>query len=358
MTMSRTVTIGLIADPGLPNAVAGRLARQLPRSLERGVDRRVTWKVQASRETLPLTNTGEIPLVEHAPRLLEDNEWDAVVYLSELPRQHDGDAMVAEVDAHARAALVSLPTLGAWHVTGRTRNLVVRLIMALTHHSERTVANFEGHGETEHRSSESAEFLIRRGRWSQLRLLAGMVRNNRPGRILPALSSSAAAAAGTGAFGIFYASIWSMADSLAAGRLALISVLVIAALSFWLIFHNDLWTSDHGISGRESPWLDNAATVITVALTVGMMYVALYAVLLGAAFAIITNDYLSTHLQRPASVLDHMKLTWLAASLGMMGGALGSNFDSDQAIREATYSRREQERRRLAKSTNNTDQSQ
>ncbi|MEX5261666.1 hypothetical protein [Kocuria sp. CPCC 205263] len=34
--------------------------------------------------------------------------------------------------------------------------------------------------------------------------------------------------------------------------------------------------------------------------------------------------------------------------LAALAGALGSNFDSDEAIREATYSRREHQRRRLA----------
>lgn len=346
--MSQTVTIGLLADPGLPERVAGRLGAHLPESLSLHADEETCWRVETSREALPLTPTGEIPLLDHAPRLLEDHGWDAVVYLTDLPRRHRGDPMLAELDAKARAALVTLPALGAWRVTAHTRALLVPLIATLMSGSpSRSLRT--GAGEVEYREEPGdTRYVTRPGPLNKLRLLAGMVRNNQPGRILPALSNTAAAAVGTGAFGIFYASIWSMADSLPPGRLTLISILMIAALSFWLIFHNGLWTRKHGLSGRESPWLDNAATIITVGLSVAMMYLALYAVLLTASLAIITNDYLSSQLHRPVSFLDYLQLTWLASSLGTMAGALGSNFDSDQAIRAATYSRRERERRRLA----------
>ncbi|MPV38035.1 hypothetical protein [Georgenia subflava] len=351
MIVPRNVTVGLIADPGLPEQVAEHLAGDLGRELARDFEGSATWRIEISRGTLPLTAAGDIPLVEHAPRLLEDHGWDAVVYLTDLPRRHDTEPMLAEVGPEARAALVSLPVLGAWRVTARTRALLVPLIHSLMDRNEDAAAAVRAAGGTaEPTSSGSPRYLIRPSWMDRMRLLAGMVRNNRPGRLLAALSSTGAAGVGTGAFGIFYATIWTMADSLPPARLALISVAVIMALSFWLIFYNGMWTTDRGIDDQGNPWSDNAATVITVLLSVALMYVVLYLVLLGAALTIITTEYLTSQLHRPASVLDHLRLTWLAASLGMMGGAIGSNFDSDQAIRAATYSRREQERRQRATS--------
>ena len=42
-------------------------------------------------------------------------------------------------------------------------------------------------------------------------------------------------------------------------------------------------------------------------------------------------------------------LTWFVASAATLGGALGTGLESDDAIRAATYSKREEERRaRLA----------
>jgi hypothetical protein len=65
---------------------------------------------------------------------------------------------------------------------------------------------------------------------------------------------------------------------------------------------------------------------------------------------VISAEYLQSQLGHPVNFFDYTKLSWLAASLGTVAGALGSNFDSDEAIREATYSRRQNERRKLTDS--------
>ena len=351
--MAGTVTVGLIADPGLPEQVARRLQQDLAEDLASEIDETADWQIEVSSETLPLTADGEIPLVEHGPQLLEDHGWDAVVYLTDLPRRHDGKPIVAELSSEAGIILVSLPALGAVRVTTHTSALLVPLLTSLAGTTDDVSAASRARRGTRtvHVSENGVQYLLRSGRLSRLLLLAGMVRNNRPGTLLPALSSTAAAGVGTGAFGIFYASIWSMSDALPTSRLVLISFAVTLALSLWLIFYNGLWTTSRDMDGRGSPWLDNAATVITVGLSVTVMYALLYLVLLIAALTVITGDYLASQLQHPVSIADYLRLAWLAASLGTMGGAIGSNFDSEQAINRATYSRREYERRQLAKHT-------
>jgi hypothetical protein len=78
------------------------------------------------------------------------------------------------------------------------------------------------------------------------------------------------------------------------------------------------------------------------------MYALLWSLLFLVGLAVIEADYLRSQLGHPVNLLDYGHLSWLAASLGTLAGALGSNFDSDEAIREATYSRREHQRRQLA----------
>lgn len=203
--------------------------------------------------------------------------------------------------------------------------------------------------------SGDISYITRPGRWNSVRLLAGMVQNNRPVRLLGALSRSIAAAAATGAFGIFYTTIWNMADSLSHLRLALISVAAMVAFGGWLIVHNRLWSRRDSTRIARSAALDNAATILTVGTAVVLVYIVLYLVLFVGAMTVITGEYLESQLGHPISIADYLQLTWLAASMGTTAGALGSNFDSDHAIREATYSRREYQRRLLAEQGRDED---
>ena len=58
-------------------------------------------------------------------------------------------------------------------------------------------------------------------------------------------------------------------------------------------------------------------------------------------------DYLQDQLGRPVTILDYVHLAWLSSCLGAFAGALGSNFDNEESVREATYSLRWHERRMM-----------
>lgn len=180
----------------------------------------------------------------------------------------------------------------------------------------------------------------------RLRLLAGMVRDNRPWRLVPYLSTATAAAAATGAYAIVTTTFWTMATSLSPLRLLLISVVAIIAMATWLITYNHLWDRPPDQDARAEAVLYNAATAITMIIGVTCMYVLLYLAGLLAALALIDPGYFSAQLQRPISIGTYLKLVWLASSVGIVAGALGSSLESEEAVRNATYGRRELERQR------------
>jgi len=346
--------VGILADPGLPEATARTMADGLADQLQRLVDPDYRWDVEALRRALPLTEEGYIPLLEQAEDLRAQNRWDYVVYLTDLPRSHDGKIMVCETSPEGQAALVSLPALGAWRVRAATQELllgVLRSLHANTGHPRPSgVAPFPAPKVQHQEEPGNVSYTVLSGRMGRLRLLAGMVRNNRPGRLLSALSTCIAAAAATGAFGIFYTTMWNMADVLPLWRLALISLVAVSTLGAWLIVHNGLWARGLGPEASARASLDNSATIATVGLSVGLMYAVLFLVLLLGSLAVIDIGYLEAQLGHPVDLGDYARLSWLAASLGTVAGALGSNFDNDEAIREATYSRRDRQRRRLGDS--------
>lgn len=77
-----------------------------------------------------------------------------------------------------------------------------------------------------------------------------------------------------------------------------------------------------------------------------LLYIALYLVLFVGALIVITPTYLQAEMGHDISIVDYLRLTWLAASLGTFAGALGSNFDGNADIERATYSRRVHHRRK------------
>lgn len=349
----RALLVGILADPGLPEATARSIAGGLAGELRSRVDSGCRWEVEAVRGALPLTEEGYIPLLEQAAKLRTENRWDYVVYLTDLPRSHDGKVMVCEYSAEGQSVLVSMPALGAWRVVPATRNLLLDALGALharIDHPPLGEGSFRAPRVQHQQEPENVSYLVRSGGLGRLRLLAGMVRNNRPGRLLAALSTCMATAAATGAFGIFYTTMWNMADVLPLWRLALISFFAVGSLGAWLIVHNGLWSRGAGPEASARAGLDNAATITTVGLSVGLMYVVLFLLLLFGSLAVIDAGYLEAEVGHPVDLLVYARLSWLAASLGTVAGALGSNFDSDEAIREATYSRRDRQRRRLAES--------
>lgn len=342
-----TITVGLMSDPGLP--------MQFAQSLATGATQTTTaegqeWEFCPASEKLPLDENGEIPLARFANEIRDRHEWDYAIYITELPIWREGQPVMFEITRRERSALVSLPALGVFRLRHRLGKVIAGLAQTMIEgeadstfaHALRTPLH---HASEEHHGND---FVLVSGKLGRMQLLTGMIRTNRPGRLIGALSSSVATAVATGTFGVFYASIWSLADALHPFRLVGIAALVIAAFGSWLISHNGLWNTPGQVTDRSRRWRDNAATLATIGLSVAMMYLLLFLALFISGLIIIDAGFLASELGHSAGVTNYLRLAALAAALGMMAGAVGSNFDRPESIREATYSRREVERRKLA----------
>lgn len=156
-----------------------------------------------------------------------------------------------------------------------------------------------------------------------------------------------AAALATGAFGVFYTSIWSMADFLPPSRLTVISMLSVVIMGSWLVLHNGLWEQPVGTRHREKRVMYNLATLLTIFSAIVMMYLVLFAIILAGALIIIDAGFLSQSLGHDVGFAEYVNLSWLSASLGTIAGAVGSSLDNVDSVRKATFSHREVERRQI-----------
>jgi hypothetical protein len=283
--------------------------------------------------------------------------WDLAVVLTELPMTIGRRPVVADASATHGVAVLSLPALGAVHVGRRTQDAIVRLVDGLVGESmdqPRSDGATDGKGRRHRVGGRLGELAAplrrRRGRGDDggvrfaagvvrghVRLLAGMVHANRPWRLASQLSRALAAALGTVALALANSSIWQLSDQIGAARLAVMTVLSILALVAWLIVDHELWERPKSSALRRQAVLFNTATTITVVLGVALLYVALFGVTLLATLFVIEGKVLGRAIQHHAATGSFIRLAWMATSVGVVGGALGSGLESDDAVKQAAY---------------------
>lgn len=310
------------------------------------------WQVKVDTFTLPLRESGRVSLKDRVPKLQAKHGWHYIIYLTDAPHYIHQRPIRSEVSVDDASAVLSIPSMGlarprvlSEELEGIIHELATgRPIDAKTSQLRNVMRIQDSLIDDDGPPNKVTTIKGLRGR---ALLVGGMVRSNRPWRLVPHLSSAMAGATATGAFGVFYTSIWSMADYLSTPRLSLITVFSVLVLTLWLLLHNRLWESPQGVHRRERLVVYNTATVLTVSIAAGVMYLLLFVALMLGSLIIIDKEYLVSQLGHEVSVAEYFNLAWLASSLGLMGGAVGSSFDDVAHVQRATFSQREYERRNL-----------
>jgi hypothetical protein len=354
----RSVTIGVLADPGVPTEVAWHLSRNLPRKLGQRVHHHISWHLVVYSEELYLDQDGRIPLEQKADKTIRDDGCDLLICLTDLPRHDNTRPIVADINTSRGVGLASLPAIGWVRLQRHVQTTVIHLIGVLARETlqldtptecyrvlRRTTEWVSPVRQMPSSQRDIDVQLALTGARGRVRLLFGMVRDNHPWRLVPSLSRAIAAASAAAAFGVFFPTIWMMANAMSLVRLTLTTLFVVAAMIVWLIVHNGLWEHPRNRTEHGSASLYNTVTITTLLLGVVCMYIVLFMVTLLGATIVMPSDYLRAELGHSVGVADYGYLSWLASSLGTIAGALGSSLESEYAVRRATYSKREQQRR-------------
>ncbi|MEU6389153.1 hypothetical protein [Streptomyces sp. NPDC046939] len=367
MSSPSVIVVALLADPDAPTEVAQRMARVLPARLADRSGPGRQFDVQVVSE--PLTSGSEDPptLMRRIRDRASTEDWDVVVALTDLPLHADGHTLVVDVHRGHGLALLSLPSLGGWRLQTRAREAVEETVLGLVkakagedEENERRrplrapLAGRIVPVDPDPAGDEDAADLhyVVSGHQGRLRVLMGMVRANRPWRLVPGLSKALAAALASGAIATVDSTVWSLAGALSTPRLVIATVGSLATMIGWLIVDAELWhrPSKGSREARQRARLFNASTVVTVAIGVLVCYAGLMVINYVWGLFILNDRVFTSMTRSPLDPVDYVTLAWFVASIATVGGALGSGLESDEAIRAAAYSKREQERRRMLES--------
>lgn len=312
------LAVRLVADPGLVSSQVAKVldSEELPEDCSFDLDTQLLLMDPNRSLIAPDIPSGRSPA-------------DLDLLVTELPRFSGATVLRSELYPKQGVAVISYPTLGVLDARDELAQEIARVIQEYRDYR----ASSQGEGERSAREEKS-----------KLKTMLGMISTNQPRRSLGALSGALAAGIGVGAFGIFYSSIWEMADYLTVTRLAVVNIVAVLAMILWLLLDNSLWDKPSAKSFKRVIALYNGSTLITLAVAVLGMYAILFLFIFAGAGAIIAPDFMTKVLGEPVTVGTYARISWLAASMGVTAGALGSSFNSDDAVRRLTHGARERQR--------------
>jgi hypothetical protein len=177
-----------------------------------------------------------------------------------------------------------------------------------------------------------------------LRLLAGMVRANRPWRAFAGLSSAVVAAFAAGAYAEINQTIWRLSQALSSGRLLAVTLISVVSIVAWLIIANGLWERPGRYRDAQDTRLYNAATALTITLAVLCGYAVLFLLILGVSGLVIDGKVFTAETHCRADLDAYLSLAWFAASIATVGGGLGSGLEGIEEVREAAYGHHQRRR--------------
>jgi hypothetical protein len=327
----RSVRLGVLAAPGLPEEVTAKIADDLAEDLREAYGM-LGWRTEFVVDRLAVPPASTTELVDAARRALLERGWDLAVVVTDLPLRLGRRPVSRHVSRTHGVALVSLPALGALHLTRRLRRVLRELAGELVGAGS-SLREIAAEADDELSTLSYVPAVI----FGHLRLLIGMVRANRPWRFATRLYGVLAAALAAGAYGIVASDIWRLSAALDWWRLAVLCLVSVAVTIVAVIVAHELWERAPDARVRAQVLLFNVTTVLTVAIGIASLYAALFVLVLAGAALVITAPVLGEALGRDTSMRDYVTLAWFAASFATVAGALGTALESDAVAREAVY---------------------
>src|SRR5699024_3958341 len=97
---------------------------------------------------------------------------------------------------------------------------------------------------------------------------------------------------------------------------------------------------------RSISRLYNLTTILTLSISVLAYYLAVFILFLATSSVLIPPDYLGEilMLEESATIINYLNISWFAASLSTVEGAIGVGLEYEEVVRDSTYGYRKKRR--------------
>jgi hypothetical protein len=376
------MTLGLVAAPETTEKITAKLAEELPELLGQRIDPHVTWKISVFKSALAGANPQSPAILDDCHACMLKYGWDLALYLTDVPIYRDSTLVVADASFARGVAGITFPIMGMIGLHRKVREAALRLLDELYHArcAKRSAGRQSGRkaaiaapadvsqrqkyrhpyggwfadlvspiwresapGDDMKAMDVDVRFVSSKAR-GYFRLMLGMAAANRPWQLISCFKGAIATAFGTAAYALLISSIWQLEDAFGLARRWAFMFFSMAAMMIWIIVSHNLWEPLFGRRARALAAFYNGATVLTFTLMVLFAYTVLFALLFVATWLFIPSAYFQAKLKHPVGPEDYVLLTWTTTSLAMMAGAIGAGLGDPDAIRQATYSYRQERR--------------
>ena len=329
------VHVGVLVAPRLPAGVRAQVETELDAALQALVSD-VDWQVTVLSQAVTAGPSESVEVMDAARQVLLERDWDLVLVVTDLPLTEGRRTLVSACSPVHGVGVLSFPALGSVHTRARTTKLLAQVAMTLVGTKDRDPLR-QLAGETLEEEGESAVRYAARVIGGNVGLLVAMVRANRPWRLAIGLSRALSVAGATAILTLVTTDLWLLADAYGIGRFTLLGVGSVLAVTLTLVLGAGLWERPRTRRQRRQVSLFNAATLATVVLGVGALFLALLVLCWLGALLLIDSAVLAQVLGHEPGATAYVRIAWVTACLATTGGALGAGLETDAAVRAAAY---------------------
>lgn len=373
-------SLGIVTPPGYPKELSKTISEQLPDMLKYYVKDDCEWQVEALID--PLTGVTEDPeeVFEAGLKKKEEEDWDYIVCLTDLPFFHDRKPIMAEASTNDKIAIITLPGLGSTPLLKRVRQSILQLVNEMYYGSgeedrEKAQERLQSKEDGEHKNLKKkgsrrlvekrgidrfspikrvtpdeedtymdVRFIVQSRISGALRVLTGMVRANRPWAIFPAFMKVIIFAFATGSYALVFPTLWRLSNNYSSWRMLLLTILSISLMVGWIILAHNLWEKQRKDRAPYLRKLYNMTTLLTLGVTVVIYYFILFVMFSVAVVVFIPMGLLESEVSGAVGYDNYFYIAWTATSISIIIGALGSALENEEVVLSSTYGYRQQQR--------------